>query len=193
MILLIDNYDSFTFNLAHLIGATGREVRVVRNDALSAAEAIGAGAEAIVLSPGPGAPESAGVCVPLVAAAIESRTPLFGVCLGLQAIAVAAGGVVDCAARQMHGKTSRIVHAGDGLFAGLPSPFLAARYHSLAAQRATLPNTLKISATSEDDDEVMALEHGYAPVAGLQFHPESIASEHGAAILTNFLAMAQAR
>jgi anthranilate synthase component 2 len=193
MILLIDNYDSFTFNLAHLIGATGREVSVVRNNALTVEQAIGAGAEAIVLSPGPGAPGSAGICVPLAIAAIESRTPLFGVCLGLQSIAVAAGGVVDRAARQMHGKTSRIVHDGAGLFAGLPSPFVATRYHSLAAQRATLPNSLKVSAISEDDGEVMAIEHAFAPVAGVQFHPESIASEHGAAILLNFLATARAR
>jgi len=193
MILLIDNYDSFTFTLAHLVGAGGREVRVVRNDALTVAEALSSGAEAIVVSPGPGAPEAAGICVPLAAAAIAARTPLFGVCLGLQAIAVASGGVVDRAQRMMHGKTSPIVHDGAGMFAGLPSPFLAARYHSLAARRERLPNALHVAAVAEDDGEIMALAHADAPVAGVQFHPESIATEHGAAIIANFLAAARAR
>ena len=193
MILLIDNYDSFTWNLVHLIGGLGREVEVVRNDALSAEAALGRGAAAIVLSPGPGEPKDAGICVELIRRAVDIGAPVFGVCLGLQAIAEAAGGQVVRAGRQMHGKTSRIRHAGDGLFAGLPDPFIATRYHSLAAERASLPNSLRVTATADDDGEIMALEHAAAPVAGVQFHPESIASEHGAAILGNFFALAEQR
>lgn len=187
MILLIDNYDSFTWNLVHLIGGLGEKVEVVRNDALTPDEAIGAGASAIVLSPGPGAPAEAGICVALVRRAVETGTPLFGVCLGLQAIAEASGGKVVRAARQMHGKTSPIRHQGDGLFKGLPNLFTATRYHSLAAEARSLPNALKPSAHSSDDGEIMALEHQAAPVAGVQFHPESVASEHGLAIFRNFL------
>lgn len=187
MILLIDNYDSFTWNLVHLIGGLGEKVEVVRNDALTADEAIRRGAKAIVLSPGPGAPADAGICVDLVRRAVESGTPLFGVCLGLQSIAEASGGKVIRAKRQMHGKTSRIRHEGAGLFRGLPPLFEATRYHSLVAEPATLPNSLKASAHSSDDGEIMALEHAAAPVAGVQFHPESIASEHGAQIIRNFL------
>lgn len=193
MILLIDNYDSFTWNLVHLIGGLGREVEVVRNDALSAEAALARGASAIVLSPGPGAPQDAGICVDLIRRAVEIGAPVFGVCLGLQAIAEAAGGQVVRAGRQMHGKTSRIRHAGDGLFAGVSDPFVATRYHSLAAERASLPNSLRVTATADDDGEIMALEHAAAPIAGVQFHPESIASEHGAAILGNFFAMAEER
>jgi anthranilate synthase component 2 len=187
MILLIDNYDSFTWNLVHLIGGLGEKVEVVRNDALTADEAIGRRASAIVLSPGPGAPADAGICVALVRRAIETGTPLFGVCLGLQSIAEAAGGRVVRAKRQMHGKTSRIRHEGDGLFKGLPPLFEATRYHSLVAEQGSLPNSLKASAHAYDDGEIMALEHAAAPVAGVQFHPESIASEHGLQILRNFL------
>ena len=192
MILLIDNYDSFTWNLVHLIGGLGEKVEVVRNDALTPDEAIRAGAAAIVLSPGPGAPADAGICVDLVRRAIETGTPLFGVCLGLQAIAEASGGRVVRARRQMHGKTSRIRHQGEGLFAGLPPLFQATRYHSLAAEARSLPNALKASAHADDDGEIMALEHAAAPVAGVQFHPESIASEHGAQIFRNFLGKARA-
>ncbi len=192
MILLIDNYDSFTWNLVHLIGGLGEKVDVIRNDAMTAEEAIGRGASAIVLSPGPGAPAEAGICVPLVRRAIETGTPLFGVCLGLQSIAEASGGRVIRAGRQMHGKTSRIRHQGDGLFKGLPPLFQATRYHSLVAEAASLPNSLKASGHADDDGEIMALEHAGAPVAGVQFHPESIASEHGFAIFENFLAWSNA-
>lgn len=191
MILLIDNYDSFSWNLVHLIGGLGEKVEVVRNDALSADAAIRAGASAIVLSPGPGTPTEAGICVDLVRRAIETGTPLFGVCLGLQSIAEATGGKVVRAARQMHGKTSRIRHQGDGLFKSLPPLFEATRYHSLVAEPSSLPNSLKPSAHSSDDGEIMALEHQAAPVAGVQFHPESIASEHGLAIFRNFLDWSQ--
>lgn len=192
MILLIDNYDSFTWNLVHLIGGLGEKVEVVRNDALTVDEAIGRGASAIVLSPGPGAPAEAGICVALVRRAVETGTPLFGVCLGLQSIAEASGGRVIRAGRQMHGKTSRIRHRGDGLFKGLPPLFQATRYHSLVAEAASLPNSLKASGHADDDGEIMALEHAAAPVAGVQFHPESIASEHGLAIFQNFLAWSSA-
>ena len=192
MILLIDNYDSFTWNLVHLIGGLGEEVEVVRNDALTPEEVIRAGAAAIVLSPGPGAPTDAGICVDLVRRAIETGTPLFGVCLGLQAIAEASGGRVVRATRQLHGKTSRIRHQGEGLFEGLPPLFHATRYHSLVAEARSLPNALKASAHADDDGEIMALEHAAAPVAGVQFHPESIASEHGAQIFRNFLRRAHA-
>lgn len=187
MILLIDNYDSFTWNLVHLIGGLGQEVDVVRNDALTPAAALASGASAIVLSPGPGEPRDAGICVDVIRLAAEAGTPVFGVCLGLQAIAEAMGGRVVRAGRQMHGKSSRILHGDEGLFAGLPSPFVATRYHSLVAERKSLPNSLKVSAMTEDDGEIMALEHVAAPIAGVQFHPESIASEHGAAIFRNFL------
>jgi anthranilate synthase component 2 len=188
MILMIDNYDSFTWNLVHLIGGLGHEVKVVRNDALRPAEALGSGADAIVISPGPGAPKDAGICVETIRGAVEKDVPVFGVCLGLQSIAEAFGGNVVRAGRQMHGKTSRITHNGTGLFAGLPQHFNATRYHSLAAERQSLPNSLIISAESEGDREVMALEHATAPIAGVQFHPESIASEQGATIFKNFLA-----
>ena len=187
MILLIDNYDSFTWNLAHLIGGLGKTVEVVRNDAISAGAAIDAKAEAIVLSPGPGEPRDAGICIETIRLAAESGVPVFGVCLGLQAIAVAFGGKVVRAGRQMHGKTSRIRHGGEGLFAGLPVPFTATRYHSLAADRRGLPNSLRIAAEAVDDGEIMALEHASLPIAGVQFHPESIASEFGAEIFRNFL------
>ncbi len=192
MILLIDNYDSFTWNLVHLIGGLGETVEVVRNDALPADEAIARKPSAIVLSPGPGTPAEAGICVELVRRAVETGTPLFGVCLGLQSIAEASGGKVVRARRQMHGKTSRIRHDGDGLFKGLPLLFQATRYHSLVAEAASLPNSLKASAHSDDDGEIMAVEHAAAPVAGVQFHPESIASEHGLALFRNFLDWSQA-
>ena len=192
MILLIDNYDSFTWNLVQLIGGLGQEVRVVRNDALTAQEAAESGADAIVISPGPGEPKDAGICVETIRLCVESGQPVFGVCLGLQSIAEAMGGRVVRAGKQMHGKTSQILHDGDGLFKGLPSPFTAARYHSLVADRRDLPNSLKITATTEDDGEIMALEHAVAPIAGVQFHPESVASEHGAAIFRNFMERAMA-
>lgn len=187
MILLIDNYDSFTWNLVHLIGGLGEKVEVVRNDALTAAEVIARGPSAIVLSPGPGAPTEAGICIELVRRAIQSGAPLFGVCLGLQAIAEGAGGRVVRAKRQMHGKISRVRHHGDGLLKGMAPLFAATRYHSLVADPASLPKVLKASAHAEDDGEIMAIEHTGAPVAGVQFHPESIASENGLTIFRNFL------
>ncbi|MEE2691585.1 MAG: aminodeoxychorismate/anthranilate synthase component II [Pseudomonadota bacterium] len=193
MILLIDNYDSFTWNLVHLIGALGFEVDVVRNDALTAAEAVARKPEAIVLSPGPCTPTEAGVCLSLVGAAVETGTPLFGVCLGLQSIAQGLGGRVVRASKLMHGKTSRILHDGTGLFAGLPNGFTATRYHSLIAEPASLPNSLEAVAHADDDGEIMALAHVAAPVAGVQFHPESIASEHGAELFRNFLGFAKGR
>lgn len=193
MILLIDNYDSFTWNLVHLIGGLGEEVEVVRNDAITVEAAVARGTTAVVLSPGPGEPRAAGICIEVVRLAAERDAPVFGVCLGLQAIAEAMGGRVVRARRQMHGKTSRIAHQGAGLFDGLVGPFVATRYHSLVADQKSLPNSLRVTATTEDDGEIMALEHASAPIAGVQFHPESIASEHGAAIFRNFLAMAARR
>lgn len=193
MILLIDNYDSFTFNLAHLIGALGEETRVMRNDALTAREALSLGAEAIVLSPGPCTPNEAGICLELVSAAAETKTPLFGVCLGMQSIAQGFGGVIRRAGKLMHGKTCGVVHEGKDMFAGLPSPFTAVRYHSLVADQASLSNQLSVTARSDDDNEIMAVAHGELPIMGVQFHPESIATEHGARLFSNFLAMARAR
>ncbi|MEM9170472.1 MAG: aminodeoxychorismate/anthranilate synthase component II [Pseudomonadota bacterium] len=187
MILLIDNYDSFTWNLAHLIAAATAPPTVVRNDAISVEAALDPKWRAIVLSPGPSTPDKAGVCVDVVRAAAEAGRPVFGVCLGLQAIAAAFGGPVRRAGKLMHGKTSRIAHDARDLFAGLPAPFTATRYHSLIADRAALPADLTVSATAQEDGEVMALTHKTRPIAGVQFHPESVASEHGAAIFANFL------
>lgn len=193
MILLIDNYDSFTWNLVHLIGGLGYEVSVVRNDAITAEEAVGTGAEAIVLSPGPGTPAEAGICVGTVRLARDQGVPLFGVCLGLQSVAEAAGGRVIRAGRQMHGKTSIVRHQGGGLFEGLPERFTATRYHSLVADPSSLPNSVRATAHADDDGEIMALELAAAPIAGVQFHPESIASEFGAQIFSNFMAGARGR
>ena len=187
MLLLIDNYDSFTFNLFHLIGELGEEVKVVRNDALTAAEALNLGAEAIVLSPGPCTPNEAGICLDLIRLAGERQAPLFGVCLGMQSIAQSYGGVIRRAGKLMHGKTSEIAHRGEGVFAGLPSPFTATRYHSLVAERASLSNELTITASAVDDDEIMGLAHRELPIMGVQFHPESIATEHGSRMFSNFL------
>ena len=187
MILLIDNYDSFTHNLVHLIGGLGETVEVARNDALTAADAIDGGAEAIVISPGPGAPESAGICLDLIAKAAAARMPVFGVCLGMQSIAQGFGGAIRRADRLMHGKTCGVEHEASGLFDGLPSPFTATRYHSLAADPDALPDVLDITARADDDGEIMAVAHKTLPIAGVQFHPESIASEHGPAIIANFL------
>ena len=193
MILLIDNYDSFTWNLVHLIGGLGYEVDVRRNDALSAAEALALSPEAIVLSPGPCTPTEAGVCLDLVRAAEKAKVPLFGVCLGLQSIAQGLGGKVVRAGKLMHGKTSRIDHIGAGLFEGLPEGFTATRYHSLIADPASLPASLEVAARSADDGEIMALQHKTAPIAGVQFHPESIASEFGGEIFSNFIRLAKAK
>jgi len=187
MILLIDNYDSFTWNLVHLIGGQGHEVRVVRNDAITAEEAVRSGADAIVISPGPCSPDEAGISLDLVPLAAQAGLPLLGVCLGHQAIVQAYGGEVVRAERQMHGKTSRVRHEGDQLFEGLPSPFTATRYHSLTIRELTVPPQVQATAWAEDDGEVMAARVRGAPVFGVQFHPESIASEGGDVMIRNFL------
>jgi anthranilate synthase component 2 len=191
MILLIDNYDSFTYNLVHYLQDLGADVSVVRNDALTAAEALSSGASAVVLSPGPCAPDDAGVCLELIAAAPESL-PLLGVCLGHQAIGQAFGGRVVSAMEIIHGKTSMVTHNGGGLFRGVPERFEAVRYHSLAVARDGLPDVLRIDAQTPDG-EIMALSHVSRPVFGVQFHPESIGSQHGHTLLGNFLKLARGR
>lgn len=186
MLLLIDNYDSFTYNLVHYLGELGAEVLVKRNDALNVQEAMGLNPDAILLSPGPCDPSQAGICLALVAAAAETRTPLMGVCLGHQAIGEAFGGKVVRAGEIVHGKMGTISHQGVGLFAGLPSPFPATRYHSLIVERESLPDTLEVTAEL-DNGIIMGLQHRELPIHGVQFHPESIASEHGHKLLQNFL------
>lgn len=185
MILLIDNYDSFTYNLFHYLEELGAETKVVRNDALSVAEALDLSPAGIVLSPGPCTPNEAGICLDLLRAA-PVDLPIFGVCLGHQAIGQAFGGEVIPARAILHGKISAIRHDGGGVFEGLPQPFAATRYHSLAVRRDMLPSSLKVDAETEDG-EIMGLSHRDRPVFGVQFHPESIASEHGRAILATFL------
>ncbi len=219
MILLIDNYDSFTFNLYHFLGDVGAQCEVWRNDKLTVAQALAMRPEAIVLSPGPCTPTEAGICLDLIAAA-AGRVPLLGVCLGHQAIGQAFGGKVIRAPQPMHGKVSAIRHAGTDILDGLPSPFSATRYHSLIVEQSTLPDVLVPTAWADDpqpasgaaagtpdreapDNEppgieppgngrlIMAMHHRSLPIYGVQFHPESIASEHGHAILANFLALAR--
>ena len=189
-VALIDNYDSFTFNLVHYLGELGADVSVWRNDEIGVDEVIEAKPDAIVLSPGPCTPNEAGICLDLVRAAADS-VPTLGVCLGHQAIGQAFGGDVIRAPLPLHGKTSRISHNAKGLFRGLNGPFEATRYHSLIINRATTPDALEISAES-DDGLIMAIAHKEKPVYGVQFHPESIASEHGRDILRNFLELAAA-
>ncbi len=191
MILVIDNYDSFTHNLVHLIGDLGAEIVVKRNDALSVKSALDAAPEAIVLSPGPCTPNEAGICLDLVKGAADAQVPVFGVCLGMQAIAQAFGGEIVRAARLMHGKTCEIIHNGADLFDGLPSPFTATRYHSLVVAEASMPKFLQITARAGDDNEIMAIAHKQLPIAGVQFHPESIASEYGPALMSNFFKWAK--
>jgi anthranilate synthase component II len=191
MLLLIDNYDSFTYNLYHYLGELGADVVVRRNDALDVQQAMGLHPSAIMLSPGPCAPSQAGICLALIAAAAETRTPLIGVCLGHQAIGQAFGGKVVRADQIMHGKMGTIRHTGTGVFRSLPSPFEATRYHSLVVERSSLPETLEITADLEDGT-IMGLGHRELPIHGVQFHPESIASQHGHALLKNFLEMAGA-
>ncbi len=187
MIILIDNYDSFTWNLYHYLGDLGAETIVHRNDKVSVGQVMSAKPQAIVISPGPGIPSNAGIIVDLVKQA-AGEIPLFGVCLGLQAIGEAFGGNVVRAPSQMHGKVSTISHAGTGVFNGIPQGFSATRYHSLVVDHATLPDCLEV--TAEIDGIIMGLRHKKKNVHGVQFHPESIASEHGHAILKNFLDMA---
>ena len=189
MILVVDNYDSFTFNLVQYLQQLGAEVEVVRNDALTVSEALEKKPQAVLLSPGPCTPNEAGICLELIGAAAETGLPVLGVCLGHQALGQAFQGRVVRAPSLMHGKTSPITHAGRSVFAGLPSPFTATRYHSLIVDRASLPPVLEITATS-DDGLIMGLAHRELPLHGVQFHPESIATEHGHRLLANFLDIA---
>ena len=189
-VTLIDNYDSFTWNLVHYFGSLGAEVSVHRNDQVSVGEVMGAKPEAIVLSPGPCTPKEAGICLDLIAAAGD-EVPLFGVCLGHQAIGHSYGGEVIRAPLPIHGKMAEIHHRGETIFRGINGPFQATRYHSLVVRRETMPEALAITAET-DDGLVMGLSHRTRPVHGVQFHPESILSEHGHLILKNFLDLARA-
>ncbi len=186
MLLLIDNYDSFTYNLVHYLGELGAETKVVRNDALNVQEAMALRPEGIVLSPGPGTPDQAGICLALTEAAAETDTPLFGVCLGHQTIGQVFGGEVVRHSDIVHGKMGEVKHQNKGVFKGLPSPFKATRYHSLVVDRSTLSPDLEVTAELEDGT-IMGLSHRTKPIHGVQFHPESIASEHGHALLQNLL------
>jgi anthranilate synthase/aminodeoxychorismate synthase-like glutamine amidotransferase len=192
VILVVDNYDSFTYNLVQYLGELGEDVRVIRNDAMSVEEVEALKPEAIVLSPGPCTPAEAGICVPLVQR-LGATVPILGVCLGHQAIGAAFGGKVIRAPRGvMHGKTSMVLHSGTGLFEGLPSPLQVMRYHSLVVERESLPSVLIVEATATDDEsEVHALRHREQPVWGVQFHPESILTAQGKDILANFLSLAR--
>jgi anthranilate synthase component 2 len=189
LLLVVDNYDSFTWNLVQYLRQLGTQVRVERNDALTAAEALAIGAAAVLLSPGPGTPDEAGISLDLVAACAEARLPLLGVCLGHQAIGQSFGGRIVRAPAPMHGKVSGIAHDGSGVFAGLPSPFAATRYHSLTLAPDGLPDGLIVNARAPDGT-IQGLRHETLPIHGVQFHPESIASAHGHALLANFLALA---
>ncbi len=185
MYILIDNYDSFTYNLYHFLGELGAEIQVWRNDAISVEQAIGSHPQGIVISPGPCDPDQAGISLDLVRAA-AGTLPVLGVCLGHQAIGQAMGGHVVRAPEPMHGKLSDVTHTGTGVFRGLPSPFASTRYHSLTIERDTLPDCLEITAETADG-VIMGLAHRELPLHGVQFHPESIASEHGHKLLENFL------
>lgn len=187
MILLIDNYDSFTWNLVHYMGEAGAEVVVRRNDALTVDEALALNPDGIVISPGPCDPAQAGICLDLIKAAADRALPLLGVCLGHQAIGEAFGGKIVRANRILHGKVDNIDHDGTGVFTGLPSPLKATRYHSLTVEPESLPNSLRVTATS-DDGSIMGLIHEALPIEGVQFHPESIASEYGHDMIRTFLA-----
>ena len=189
MFLLLDNYDSFTYNLRHYLGELGAEVEVRRNDAISADEALALGAEGIVISPGPCDPDRAGICLDVIEKA-AGKLPILGVCLGHQCIGQVFGGRVVLAPKPMHGKVSEITHTGEGVLTGLPSPFKATRYHSLTLERESLPDCLEITAES-DDGVIQGLRHRDFPIHGVQFHPESIASEHGHQVIQNFLDIAR--
>jgi anthranilate synthase component 2 len=189
MLLLIDNYDSFTYNLYHYLGELGEDVVVKRNDHISVADALALKPDSIVLSPGPCDPDKAGICLPLIDKA-SGKIPILGVCLGHQAIGQAYGGRIVRAPVPMHGKLSQIHHGGASVFRGLADGFRATRYHSLVIDRATLPSSLEITAET-DDGVIMGVAHKAHPVHGVQFHPESIASEHGHALLRNFLSLAR--
>jgi anthranilate synthase component 2 len=189
MLLLIDNYDSFTYNLVHYLGELGADVVVKRNDALDVQDAMALQPEAILLSPGPCDPDQAGICLALIAAASETQTPLLGVCLGHQSIGQAFGGKVIRCHEIVHGKMGTMHHASEGLFKDVPTPFEATRYHSLIVERATLPACLTVTAELSNGT-IMGLQHNSLPIHGVQFHPESIASEHGHHLLKNFLSIA---
>ena len=187
MLLIVDNYDSFTFNLVHYVQELGARTQVIRNDAMSAREALALGAQGVILSPGPCDPDKAGICLELIETA-PADLPIFGVCLGHQSIGQVFGGKVVQAREIMHGKTSPVTHEETGVFEGLPSPFIATRYHSLAVD---LPEGTDLKVTARTaDGEIMGLAHKTRPVHGVQFHPESIASEHGHALLANFMRLA---
>ncbi|MFC9154285.1 aminodeoxychorismate/anthranilate synthase component II [Streptomyces bauhiniae] len=185
-ILVVDNYDSFVFNLVQYLYQLGAECEVLRNDEVTTAHAQD-GFDGVLLSPGPGTPEQAGVCVDMVRHCAATGVPVFGVCLGMQSMQVAYGGVVDRAPELLHGKTSPVIHEGRGVFAGLPTPFIATRYHSLAAEPTTVPADLEVTARTEDGI-IMGLRHRELPVEGVQFHPESVLTEHGHRMLANWLA-----
>jgi anthranilate synthase component 2 len=193
-LLLLDNYDSFTWNLVQLFGALGAEPMVRRNDALSVPDALTLDADGIVISPGPCTPADAGISVPLARAAAGRGIPLLGVCLGHQALAAAFGATIDRAPRLMHGKTCEVEHDGAGLFAGLASPLQVMRYHSLAIRNGTLPSMFRITASTHDDgaSTIMAIQHVTLPLFGVQFHPESVGTPAGAGMLANFLSAAGA-
>ncbi|MFH9551126.1 aminodeoxychorismate/anthranilate synthase component II [Streptomyces sp. NPDC051445] len=196
-ILVVDNYDSFVFNLVQYLYQLGAECEVLRNDEVSTAQVhgvasrsgeagSGGGFDGVLLSPGPGTPEEAGVCIEMVRHCAATGVPVFGVCLGMQSMQVAYGGVVDRAPELLHGKTSLVEHTGAGVFAGLPTPFTATRYHSLAAEPATVPAELEVTARTHDGI-IMGLRHRELPVEGVQFHPESVLTEHGHRMLANWL------
>ena len=190
MIVLIDNYDSFTFNLVHYLGGLGADVAVHRNDKIAVADVLAAEPEAIVLSPGPCTPNEAGICLDLIKAAAKAQVPVLGVCLGHQAIGQAFGGKVVRAPRPVHGKLSEVRHQGASVFRGINGPFKATRYHSLVVERQSMPDDLRVTAETADG-LVMGLAHASLPVHGVQFHPESIASENGHALLRNFLTLVE--
>jgi anthranilate synthase/aminodeoxychorismate synthase-like glutamine amidotransferase len=185
MLLMIDNYDSFTYNLVQYLGEMGEDLRVFRNDAVTIEEVRALRPDRVLISPGPCTPSQAGISVPLIRS-LAGEVPILGVCLGHQAIGEAFGGEIVRAQRLMHGKTSPIYHRGEGVFRGLPSPFQATRYHSLIVRRETLPACLEVTAES-DTGEIMGVRHRRLPVEGVQFHPESVLTEHGKALLANFL------
>ncbi len=190
MLLMIDNYDSFTYNVVQYLGELGQQVKVVRNDELSVDEVAALAPERIVISPGPCTPDEAGISVPVIKA-FAGKIPLLGICLGHQSIGQAFGGKVVRARQVMHGKTSPVYHRGDSVFAGLPSPFVATRYHSLVVEWDSLPDCLEVTAWTQNEDgspaEIMGLRHKTLSVEGVQFHPESILTEHGHDLLRNFL------
>lgn len=190
MYLLIDNYDSFTYNLFHFLGEVGAEMQVVRNDQISVNEALALNPEGVILSPGPCTPNEAGICLDMVEACAARGLPLLGVCLGHQSIGQAFGGRIVRAQQVMHGKISDITHEGKGLFAGLPNPLKVTRYHSLTIEPASLPDCLEVTARS-DDGVIQGVQHKGLPIHGLQFHPESIASQRGKDMLANFLSLSR--